>query len=166
MSRHLESNVFIDAPAQDVFALIDDHSRFSSHMSESSLMMGGGRMSVDLDAAKGQAVGAHIRLSGRVFGLRLYLDEVVTLRDPPTIKEWQTVGEPRLFIIGSYSMGVRITPEQAGSRLRVFIDYELPDGPITRCLGWLLGGFYARWCVAQMANGVRDSFNARPAAAA
>jgi hypothetical protein len=117
-------------------------------------MMGGGRMVVELDEAKGQEVGSHIRLGGRVFGVSLYLDEVVTRREPPTNKVWETVGAPRLLVVGAYSMGVQITPEQSGSRLRVFIDYQLPDGPVTYWLGRLFGGLYARWCVDQMLTGV------------
>jgi hypothetical protein len=101
---HHESSVFIDGAAEDVFAFVDDHSRFSSHMSESSWMMGDGRMTVDLDEAKGQAVGSHIRLSGRVFGVSVYLDEVVTRRDPPANKVWETVGAPRLLVIGGSSV--------------------------------------------------------------
>ena len=163
--RHLESSAFINASPEDVFAFVDDHSRFSSHMSESSWMMGGGRMAVELDEAKGQAVGSHIRLGGRVFGASLYLDEVVTRRDPPTSKVWETVGVPRLFVIGAYSMGVQITPERAGSRLRVFIDYRLPDGPITYWLGWLFGGLYAGWCIDQMLTGALKQLVPRAAAA-
>ena len=74
-------------------------------------------MSIDLDAAKGQTVGSHIRLSGTVFGIRLSLDEVVTRRRPPTDKVWETVGTPRLLVIGCYTMGIQITPESDGSRL-------------------------------------------------
>lgn len=111
MPRHLETSAFIDASPEDVFAFVDDHSRFSSHMSQSSWMMGGGRMSVNLDEAKGQAVGSHIRLSGRVFGVPVHLDEVVTRREPPIYKVWETVGAPRLLVIGAYSMGLEITCE-------------------------------------------------------
>ena len=163
--RHLESSAFIDASPEHVFAFVDDHARFSSHMNESSWMMGGGRMSVELDGAKGQAIGSHIRLSGRVFGVALYLDEVVTRRDPPTIKVWETVGAPRLLVVGAYSMGVQITPERGGSRLRVFIDYRLPDGPVTYWLGWLFGRLYAQWCVNQMLTGVVKQIVPRAAAA-
>jgi hypothetical protein len=99
--------VSIAATPEEVFAFIDDHSQFASHMSQSSWMMGGGRMLVDVDAARGQAVGSHIRLSGKVFGVRLFLDEVVTRRNPPTDKVWETVGIPRLLVIGSYRMGCR-----------------------------------------------------------
>ena len=164
--RHFESSTLIDASPEDVFAMIDDHSRFSSHMSESSLMMGGSRMSVELDEAKGRAVGSHIRLNGRVFGIPLYLDEVVTRREPPANKVWETVGVPRLLVIGAYSMGVQIAPEGGGSRLRVFIDYQFPDGWVTYWLGWVFGRFYAEWCVHQMLAGVQKNFTPQHAAAA
>ena len=55
---------------------IDDHSRLSSHMSQSSWMMGGGGMRIELDDQKGQAVGSHIRLVGTAFGLRLFLEKL------------------------------------------------------------------------------------------
>ena len=157
--RHFESSAFIEASPEHVFAFVDDHARFSSHMNESSWMMGGGRMSVELDEAKGQAVGSHIRLSGRMFGIRLYLDEVVTRRDPPVNKVWETVGVPRLLVIGAYKMGVQITPVSGGSRMQVFIDYDLPTGWMAYWLGRLFGGIYAKWCVAQMLSGAARHFN-------
>ncbi len=158
MTRHHEREQFVAATPAEVFSFIDDHSRFSSHMSESSWMMGGGSMSVELDEAKGQAVGSHIRLSGRVFGVRLDLDEVVTRREPPTAKVWATVGAPRLLVIGQYEMGVEITPDAGSSRLRVCINYDLPKGWATYWLGRLFGPFYAKWCVNQMLAGVVRAF--------
>ena len=150
MPHHHERVVAIPASAEDVFAFVDDQSRLSSHMSQSSWMMGGGRMSIDFDEAKGQAVGSHIQLSGRVFGIRLFLDELITRRDPPREKTWETVGTPRLLVIGNYRMGFQITPGRPGCRLRVFIDYDLPTGWVTYWLGRLFGGVYAKWCVGQM----------------
>jgi hypothetical protein len=135
-------------------------------MSQSSWMMGGGHMSVELDDLKGQAVGSHIRLSGNVFGLRLYLDEVVTLRERPTRKVWETVGTPQLLVIGKYEMGIQIVPEGAGSRLRVFIDYDLPRHWATKWLGVVFGGFYAKWCVNQMLTGTAQHFQSFIRAAA
>lgn len=165
-ARHHDESVFIPAPSEQVFAFADDQSRLSSHMNESSWMMGGGRMSVELDEAKGQAIGSHIRLSGTVFGIRLFLDEVVTRREPPVEKAWETVGSPRFLVIGAYRMGFRVTPENRGSRLRVFIDYDLPTGWATYWLGLLFGGVYANWCVAQMLSGASRHFSSRVAAAA
>src|SRR5262245_5335298 len=141
-ARHREASSVIAALPNEVFAFVDDPAQFSSHMGESSMMMGGGGMSVEVDAGKGQAVGSHIRLSGRVFGMRLFLDEVVTRREPPFEKIWQTVGTPRLLVIGTYTLGVQVTPDKDGSRLRVFIDYDLPMGWATYWLGYVFGGLY------------------------
>lgn len=165
-ARHHERDQFVAATPEEVFAFVDDHKRFSAHMSESSWMMGGGRMSVELDEAKGQAEGSHIRLSGRVLGVGLYLDEVVTRRDPPTTKVWATVGVPRLLVIGQYELGVEIEPEESGSRVRVFINYELPNGSAAYWLGRLFGPFYAEWCVDQMLTGVARAFPPRQTAVA
>ena len=161
--RHVESSGTVNAAPREVFAYVDDHSRFSSHMNQSSWMMAGSRMSVELDPAQGRAVGSHIRLAGRVLGVRLFLDEVVTRRNPPAEKVWQTVGPLRLLVVGAYTMGVSIEAEGDHSRVRVFIDYEPPTGIATRWLGWLFGGLYARWCVNQMANGVVSHFDRRRA---
>jgi hypothetical protein len=97
-------------------------------------------------------------LSGRVFGVRIHLDEVVTRRNPPTEKVWATVGAPRLLVIGEYEMGVQITQDPGCSRVRVFINYELPTGRATYWLGRLFGPFYAKWCVNQMLAGVVRAF--------
>lgn len=49
-------------------------------------------------------------------------------------------------------MGYEITPKAQSSQLRVFIDYALPCGLISRGLGHLFGNFYARWCTQRMAD--------------
>lgn len=65
LSDHYEASALVAAPADRVFTYADDPARFSSHMSESSWMMGGGRMQIELDAGRGQTVGSHIRLRQR-----------------------------------------------------------------------------------------------------
>ena len=77
--HHYEDSADIAATDSTVFAFVDNHAQFSSHMSESSWMMGGSQMSTRIDEGKGQAVGSHIVMSGRVLGLHLELDEVVTV---------------------------------------------------------------------------------------
>jgi hypothetical protein len=89
-------------------------------------------------------------MTGRAFGITLSLDEVVVDREPPFRKAWETVGEPRLLVIGPYRMGFTVQPELSGSRLEVHIDYDLPNGLLAGRLGRLLGGFYARWCTRRM----------------
>jgi hypothetical protein len=160
-AHHHEGTAFVDAPADRVFAHVDDHARLSSHMSQSSWMMGGGRMEVELDEGQGRRVGSRIRVAGRVFGVRLSLEEVVIERTPPRRKVWETTVPPRLLVMGHYRMGFEITPEGRGSRLRVFIDYALPDAPTTRWLGYLFAASYARWCTQRMAGDAAKAFAPR-----
>ena len=152
LPHHDESSALVSASPDHVFAVIDDHERLSSHMSQSSWRMGGGRMKTILDEGRGQTVGSHIRVSGRVFGLELSLDEVVTERERPIRKVWETVGSPRLLVIGPYRMGFQLTPRGSGSLLRVFIDYALPTPWPERWLGRVFGGYYAHWCTQRMVN--------------
>jgi hypothetical protein len=152
--RHYEEVRPIPASAADVFALIDDHTRLSAHMSKSSWMMGGGKMDIAVDEGGGRRVGSHIKLSGTAFGIHVALDEVVTAHEPPRRKAWETVGEPRLLIIGAYKMAVAITPQSSGSTLQVSIDYE----PLRTFLGVVFGDAYAKWCVRRMLNDAAAHF--------
>lgn len=160
--RHYEDSTTISASPGELFAYIDDHARFSSHMSQSSWMMGGGRMDVTVDEGRGQNVGSHIRLSGTAFGIKLFLDEVVTRHEPPRIKTWETVGDLGLLVIGHYGMGIEIAPQGSATSIRVFIDYSMPDKNVW--LGRLFGEMYAKWCVAQMLNGAREYFKRKSVA--
>lgn len=157
--RHYEDSAVILADAAKVFAYIDNHARLSSHMSKSSWMMGGGRMETTVDTGHGQKIGSHFRLKGRAFGIKIYLDEVVTHYEPPSFKIWETVGIPKLLVIGRYRMGIAIKPQNKHSLLRVFIDYDLPNTNVW--LGQLFGGVYAKWCVQQMIKDARNYFSAR-----
>jgi hypothetical protein len=154
MRKHYEDRTAIAAEPDRVFAFLDAPERLAGHMSKPSWKMGGGRMTVDVDSGGGQAVGSHIRLSGSAFGIPMALDEVVTRRDPPRTKEWETVGEPKLLVIGAYRMGFEVRPSGSGSDLRIFIDYDLPSRH--GWLGSLLGGMYARWCVRMMLEDARS----------
>ena len=151
MKRHMETLARVAGEPHKVFAHLDDQTRLAEHMSKPSLMMGGGKMTYEFDEQKGQSVGSHIRMGGSAFGLQLSLDEVVTERIPPRRKVWQTVGTPRLVVIGSYEMGFELSATDQGSALRVWIDYELPPRGLGRFVP-ALGDAYARWCVNRMAS--------------
>lgn len=157
------SEVLLDAGLDDVFAYVDDHAQFSGHMNRSSWMMAGGRMETSADEGQGRTVGSHIRMTGRVVGVKLELDEVITVRDPPSRKAWETVGEVRLLVIGHYQMSLELEPEATQTRLVVAIDYDLPTK--NAWLGRLFGKVYAMWCVRQMLQTTRAHFSReRPSA--
>jgi hypothetical protein len=158
--HHFESRADVAASPDAVFAYLDDQERLSAHMMSSSAMMAGTTIRFEFDEHRGRALGSTIRLSGRVLGFTLEAAETIIEREPPRRKLWQTVGEPRLLVIGGYRMGFEIRPEGSGSRLLVFIDYDEPSG------GWrfarkLLGGRYAQWCTRSIARGTAKHFESR-----
>ena len=159
--RHHESTVLVGTAAPTLFAYLDDHARLSGHMSKSSWMMAGSRMEIEVDALQGRAVGSKIRIHGRVLGLRLFVEEVVTEHEVPCRKSWETVGDVRLLVIGAYRMGFEIASDGARSRLRVFIDYALPTRGVSRWLGRALGPWYARWCTRRVARDAMRAFERR-----
>lgn len=159
-----ESSSFVPSSMDQVFAQIDDHKRLSSHMGKASWRTGGGWMQTEIDQGQGQKIGSRMRLSGRVFGVGLSVEEVVTERQPPRRKVWATTGAPRLLVIGHYRMGFELTPQGSGAMLRVFIEYALPERGLARWLGHLLGRYYARWCTQQMVDDAVRHFMAQPTA--
>jgi hypothetical protein len=154
---HEEFSAVVRASPERIFAQLDDQTRLSAHMSKRSWQMGWGKMETVLDKQRGQSVGSHIVLRGRVFGIRLYLDEVVTMHEPPRRKAWETVGEPRLIVIGGYRMGFDLIPVGSDAELRVAIDYDLPAKGIRRLFGLMFGRSYAKWCTRQMVRDARHS---------
>ena len=146
---HHECVAVLDAPVERAFAYLDDFRALSAHMEKPSAMMAGSAMSIATDDAGGRAVGSHVRMAGRMLGMALSLEEVVTERQPPLRKAWETVNA-RLLVIGRYRLGFVLSPQGNRSHLRVFIDYELPESWPERWVGRLLARFYARWCTAQM----------------
>ena len=163
LQAHFETQVEIDAPPAKVFGLLDDHRRMASHMTESSWMMAGSHMTIEMDEKGGRAVGSKITLRGKILGLPLMVEEVVTEYDPPHSKAWKTIGTPRLVVVGPYGMGFSLSPRQSGgSLLRVFIDYSPPnEGGASRLLGRLFGKSYARWCTNRMARDAATQFQTR-----
>jgi len=164
--RHEEASAYVAATPERTFAHLDDQTRLAAHMSRSSLMMGGGRMTYDFDEARGHAVGSHIRMGGRAFGVKLFVDEVVTERVPPRRKVWRTVADPALIVIGHYEMGFDVQSAIGGATLKVWINYHLPARGLGRMVP-ALANSYARWCVRRMASDALGTFgSAEPKSAA
>lgn len=157
--RHYANEEFINVPVNEIFEYADNPVNFSSHMNKSSWTMAGSKMLTQTDEGGGQKKGSHIKMSGNIFGISLFLDEIITVHEPPYHKEWQTVGEINLLVIDHYRLGFEVKPDKNNlSYFRVYIDYELPKSFKTRWLGLLFGDVFAKWCVQQMIRSVKDHF--------
>jgi carbon monoxide dehydrogenase subunit G len=155
---HNASTALANAPCEQVFAYLDDPKALAAHMGKSSIMMFGSRMSTEVDADGGRKVGSKIRMHGRMLGIALALEEVITQRQVPSKKIWETIGTPNLQVIAHYRMGFELTPKGNTTLVRVFIDYNLPMHAPRSWLGHWLGGFYARWCTQRMARDAAAHF--------
>ena len=60
------------APVDRVFAHMDDPKAMAAHMGESSMMMMGSRMSIEVDAGGGRVIGSKIRMHGSMMGIGVY----------------------------------------------------------------------------------------------
>jgi hypothetical protein len=147
---HEEATAKVGVEAARLFDALDNHARLSSHMTRPSWRMGGATMQITTDEGQGRAVGSVITLRGQVLGIRLRVDEVVTTHERPTLKVWETIGTPRLLVVGAYRMRFDIEPRGSASLLRVSIDYDRPQHGVSRLIGWACGRMYARWCTRQM----------------
>lgn len=148
---HHETSATLNAPVEAVFSYLDDFRKLSAHMERPSAMMMGSAMAIEMDERGGKAVGSRVRMRGRMLGMPLELNEVVIEREPPRSKAWETI-EAKLIVIGQYRLGFTLQPQGNASKLRVFIDYDFPQGFFGRGLGRLFGGMYARWCTQRMAS--------------
>ncbi len=149
----------VDAPIQTVFDFLDDQSNLSSHMSERSWMMLGSTMNIYMDERRTRSVGSRFGFTGRILGVPLRVDEIVTSRKPPLQKTWETTDEPTLWVIGRYEMGLDLSEHEGRARLRVYISYNLPAGWFQRLLGMAFGRTYGRWCTRKMVRDAQTHFS-------
>ncbi|PYN92358.1 MAG: polyketide cyclase [Candidatus Rokuibacteriota bacterium] len=148
----VSETVEIRAPAETVFAHVDDIRNVGWHMTErSSMAMMGSRLRLELLSDQPTGLGAIYRYSGTMLGLTIDFSESVTRYIPPREKVWRTIGEPRLLIIASDEMCLIVEPLSASSsRLTISIAYELPRPWFWRIVGLLLARPYSRWCLRRM----------------
>lgn len=156
--READATTHVAADPESVFAFLDDQTNLSSHMSKPSAMMLGSAMAIHMDEDHTRRVGSRFGFEGRIFGIPLRVEEIVTARQPPRSKSWETTAEPVLWVIGSYTMRFDLAPEANGSSLRVHIAYDPPRAGLPRLLAGLFGRLYARWCVRQMTSDAQRHF--------
>jgi hypothetical protein len=161
-TSHHEEQAVVNAPADLVFEYLDDFARLGAHMTRSSWMMAGSKMSYEFDEGMGRQLGSHVRMGGSFLGMKLEIDERVIDRAPGNSKAWQTVGNQRMLILARYRMGFSLQPLHGECRLTVFIDYSLPEKGLGHLLGRLAGGTYARWCVRNMLHQATARFGSNP----
>lgn len=157
-AKYAEASGRIEASPAAIYEFLDDQSNLSAHMRQSSGMMLGSSMDIHMEADHTRRVGSRFGFTGRILGIPLSVEEVVTGREPPVSKTWETTAEPHLWVIGRYMMGFDLAPANGGTTLRVSIRYDLPTAGFTHILGRIFGGIYAAWCTRQMVADAQRHF--------
>jgi hypothetical protein len=115
-------SVEIRAPAEAVFAYVDDIRNLGWHMTgRSSMAMLGSRLQLEVLSDQPTGLGATYRYSGTMMGFPIDFSESVTKYLPPREKIWRTIGRPRLLIIASYEMRVAVEPLSALSSRCLYV---------------------------------------------
>ena len=142
-----------------VFAFLDAYENIAAHMDRPNWAMLDGTMTSSVDKLAGKETGSVIRIAGKVLGVSISLAEKVVERVPPRCKHWETIGTPRLIVMGAYRMGFDIEPASDGCRVTVAIDYDVPEGLWASLLGRLFAPAYTRWCVERIVEAVTHEFS-------
>jgi len=82
-NRHYEDSKLAAGPPREVFDFIDNPNNLAMHMEIPSPWMGGGSVKTIIGAGEAKTIGSHIRMSGKAFGIPIFLDETITRREPP-----------------------------------------------------------------------------------
>lgn len=149
------------ASAGEASDYLDDQSNLSAHMGEKSWMMLGSTMDIFMDGLRTREVGSQFGFKGSILGVPLFVRELVTFRRSPTSKRWETMGEPVLWVIGSYEMFFDLKPGSGGTNLTVGIKYNRPQRGIGQLISFLFHQTYARWCTKKMVVDAQRHFAGR-----
>jgi hypothetical protein len=150
-THSFSSKAILNASAKVAFEYLDEPKRLSAHMGKPSMMMAGSKMDMDLDEKQGREIGSVIKMSGKMMGINLSLQERVVERVPHLRKFWHTFGEQHLIIVDQYKMGFTLREiSNNQTEVTVSIDYNFPEKGLSRILGKMFGTFYAKWCTTKM----------------
>ena len=141
---------------EKVFAQMDDFSKTGMHMSESSMMMMGSKLKLEQLSPNPAGVDAKYHWYGRMMGMTIDFNEIVTKWQPPKLKEWETVGKAKIIIMSWYRMWFEITPAENGTIAKLSISYLPPTPWFYKILSFFFAKLYCNWCLNNMLNDTRN----------
>ena len=135
---------------EQVFKCIVDIGVTGMHMTQSSMMMMGSKLSLNFLTAYHTGFGSKYRWTGKILGMPMDFTVEVIKWIFPKEKIWETIGDAKLIIYSWYMMHLMVTPTPNGSKAELSISYEKPKGFINRLLSFLFADWYCRWCLKHM----------------
>lgn len=127
------------------------------HLSQSFMMMGS-KLTLEQLRGPGKGAGATFHWSGKVMEMPIDITETVTKWIANKEKVWETIGFPRMIILGWYRMSLKLTAVSEGTLTSLQIEYTRPDGWFYKVLSFFFAGWYSRWCLNKMLSGAKKEF--------
>ncbi len=135
---------------EEVFSCIDNLGVTGMHMTQSSMMMMGSKLSLKFLTEQHAGLGTKYQWSGRMMGFRMDFTVEVTKWMLGEEKTWETIDTPQLIIYSWYRMHLLLTQFPGGTSAELSISYERPGGFFYKLLSFLFADWYCRWCLKNM----------------
>lgn len=148
--KTLERTMLYKASAKDVFECMDDLGVTGMHMTESSMPMMGGKMNLEFLSDQKTGLNTKYRWTGKVLWMNLDFTVLVTKWIKGQEKTWETIGNPRLIIYSWFQMQLKVEKTGEGSMAFLSLSYEKPKGLFNNIICFVLGDWYAKWCLRNM----------------
>lgn len=149
--KTIERTEVFNASPEQVFKCIDDLGVTGMHMTKSSAMMMGSKLSLEYLTEKHTGLGTMYRWTGKMMGMSMDFTVEVTKWVPYKEKTWETIGDTKLIIYSWYQMHLITTPMlNNGTNAELSISYEKPKGFFNKILSFLFANWYCRWCLNHM----------------
>ena len=149
--------ILIHSTPAKVFAQMDDFSKTGMHMTESSMMMMGSKLTLEQLSTNATGVGASYRWYGKMMGMTMDFSQTVTKWEQNKLKEWETFGEAKIIIMSWYRMWFEISPTENGTLAKISISYLPPKEWYYKILSFFFATWYCNWCLNNMLNDTKKS---------
>ena len=154
--RRYERTKTMPAPAEAVFAFMDDVNNTGMHMTKSSGAMMGSKLQFEWLTPRKTGLASSYHWTGKVMGMKMDFTVKVDEWEQGRRKVWGTVGKARMIVIDWFQMYLVTTPDSDHTtRARLGIYYTRHRG----LLGFLLGKWYSKWCVKNMLRDTGKHFS-------
>ena len=151
-------SILINSTPEKVFAYMDNLGNTGMHMMESSAMMMGSKLQLKQLSENATGPNSKFRWFGKMMGFKMDFTVVVTKWIKDKEKIWETVGEAKMIILKWYRMQLTISPAGQSTKAELSIAYTKPGNIFFRFIANILAPWYANWCLTNMLNDTKKSF--------
>ena len=155
--KTVSKNIIIRNSPEKVFSYMDNLGNTGMHMMQSSSMMMGSKLKLELLSENATGLNAKFRWYGNMMGIKMDFTVDVTKWIKDKEKVWETVGDAKMIILGWYQMRLQLTPITEGTKAELSIAYTYPKKILGKILTFFLAQWYANWCLKSMLSNSKQS---------